>query len=68
MFQEFYAKSDLLAWPMVGLLIFVAIFVGVVAFVVFGLKDKNTLDEVSSLPLADDTGENQAEGRPESNE
>ena len=68
MFQEFYAKSDLLAWPLVGLLIFVAIFVGVVAFVVFGLKDKKKIDEVSSLPLADDTGENQAEGRPESNE
>ena len=68
MFQEFYAKSDLLAWPLVGLLIFVAIFVGVIAFVVFGLKEKGQLDEVAALPLAEDTGEGSAEGRPENNE
>ena len=63
MFQEFFAKSDLLAWPLVGLLIFVAIFLGVVAFVVFGLREKGTLDEVASLPLADDTGEEHVQGR-----
>ena len=68
MFQEFFAKSDLLAWPLVGLLIFVAIFAGVVAFVVFGLRDRSKLNEIASLPLADDTGESHAEGRPESNE
>lgn len=68
MFQEFFAKSDLLTWPLVGLMIFVAIFVGVVAFVVFGLRDRRKIDEVSALPLADDTGESHAEGRPETNE
>ena len=33
MFQEFFAKSDLLVWPLAGLIIFVAIFTGVLRLV-----------------------------------
>ncbi len=64
MFQEFYAKSDLLIWPLIGLIIFLAVFAGVLAFVFFGLRDKEKLDDIASLPLAlDDKNDSQAEGR-----
>ncbi len=62
MFQEFFAKSDLLVWPLVGLIIFVAIFAGVMAFVLFGLRDQNKINEIAALPLEPDT-EGHAEGR-----
>jgi cbb3-type cytochrome oxidase subunit 3 len=55
MFQEFYARSDHLIWPLVGLLIFVLLFVGVLAYVFFGLRDKEKVDEIAALPLAEDT-------------
>jgi len=64
MFQEFYAKSDLLIWPLIGLIIFLAVFAGVLAFVFFGLRDKEKLDAVASLPLEPDhVTDSQAEGR-----
>jgi len=63
MFQEFFAKSDLLVWPLVGLVIFVAIFLGVLAFVFFGLRDQDKIDEIAALPLEPDTTEGHAEGR-----
>ena len=52
--EEFYAQSDLLVWPLVGLLIFVAVFAGVLAFTWFGLRDRGKLDEIAALPLEDD--------------
>lgn len=51
MFQEFFAKSDLLVWPVIGLLIFVMIFVGVLAYVFLGLRDKDKIDHMASLPF-----------------
>lgn len=63
MFQEFYAKSTLLVWPLAGLIIFVAIFAGVLAFVFFGLRDKSKIDHIAALPLEPDTDEGHAEGR-----
>ena len=63
MFQEFYANSNHLIWPLIGLLIFVAVFLGVLAFVFLGLRDKDKIDELAALPLESDTGEDQAEGR-----
>jgi cytochrome c oxidase cbb3-type subunit IV len=54
MYQEFFAKSDMLVWPLMGLLIFMAIFTGVLAYVFLGLRDRNKIDEIASLPLADD--------------
>ena len=51
MFQEFYAKSDLLVWPLIGLLIFVVVFVGVLAYVFLGLRDKKRVDENRSAAV-----------------
>jgi cbb3-type cytochrome oxidase subunit 3 len=51
MYQEFFAKSDLLVWPVLGLLIFVMIFVGVLAYVFLGLRDKDKIDHMASLPF-----------------
>jgi len=56
MFQEFYSRSDHLVWPLVGLLIFLAVFAGVLAYTFFGLRDGGDLDEIAALPLADDQG------------
>ena len=53
MYQEFYAQSDMLVWPLVGLLIFVAIFAGVLAYTFFGLKDRK-IEEIAALPLEND--------------
>lgn len=63
MFQEFFSNSDLLVWPLAGLIIFVAIFTGVLAFVVFGLRDKDKIKKIAALPLEPDTFEGHAEGR-----
>jgi len=53
MYQEFFDKSDHLIWPLLGLIIFVAIFLGVLAYVFLGLRDKNKITEVANLPLED---------------
>ena len=70
MYQEFYANSEHLIWPLVGLLLFVLMFVGVLAYVFLGLRDQDKVDEIAALPLADDTDDdgdlnlvNQADGR-----
>ena len=67
MYQEFYAGSNLLIWPLIGLLIFVSVFIGVLAYTFFGLRDKDKLDRIAALPLEPDHGdddlENRAEGR-----
>ena len=70
MYQEYLSKSDHLIWPLIGLLIFVLMFVGVLAYVFLGLRDKDKVDEIAALPLADDTADdgdlnlvNQADGR-----
>jgi cbb3-type cytochrome oxidase subunit 3 len=55
MFKEYFAQSDHLIWPLVGLLIFVLLFIGVLAYVFLGLRDKDKVDEIAALPLAEDT-------------
>ena len=55
MYQEYLSKSDHLIWPLIGLLIFVLMFVGVLAYVFLGLRDKDKVDEIAALPLAEDT-------------
>lgn len=42
----------MLAWPIIALLIFVLIFVGVLAYVFLGLRDKKKIDDLSQLPFA----------------
>lgn len=63
MFQDFFAKSTLLVWPLLGLIIFVTIFAGVLAYVFLGLRDKDKISEMAALPLEPDTAEGHAEGR-----
>lgn len=53
MFQEFYARSEHLIWPLIGLIIFVAVFVGVLAFTFLGLRDKDKIDRIAAMPLDD---------------
>jgi cbb3-type cytochrome oxidase subunit 3 len=55
-FQEFFAKSDHLIWPLLGLVIFVLIFIGVLAYVFLGLRDRDKIDAIAALPLESDSG------------
>ena len=55
MFQQFYAGSDLLVWPLVGLGIFVLGFVAVLLYVGVVLRGSPLIDHLAALPLADDT-------------
>ena len=54
MFQDYFANSDQLIWPLVGLLIFVLFFVGVLAYVFLGLRDKDKVDRMAALPFTGD--------------
>ncbi|HPF70339.1 MAG TPA: hypothetical protein PLQ13_06700 [Candidatus Krumholzibacteria bacterium] len=64
MFQEFYARSEMLVWPLIGLLIFLSVFAGVLAYTFFGLRDKRKLEDIAALPLeADHEIDSLAEGR-----
>ena len=62
MYQQFYDKSDLLAWPLVGLVIFIGLFLGVLGYVFFGLKNKEKVDSMAALPFVT---ENESDGYPE---
>ncbi len=62
MYQEFFAKSDHLIWPLLGLVIFVSIFVGVLAYVFLGLRDRKKIDAIAALPLEIDSGDLAATG------
>ncbi|MBT3316385.1 hypothetical protein HN388_00220 [bacterium] len=50
MFQEFYNNSNLLAWPLLGLGIFVTSFM-LVLYYVFAVISKNDRDKMAALPL-----------------
>jgi hypothetical protein len=64
MFREFFSGSDLMVWPLIGLLIFATIFAGVLAFTFLGLRDRRKLDDIAALPLQPDDGdEDRSEGR-----
>jgi len=62
MYQQFYDKSDLLNWPIVGLVIFIGLFLGVLGYVFFGLKNKDKVDAMAALPFET---ENESDGYPE---
>ncbi len=51
MFQRLFADDTLAVWPLVGLVLFVTFFVGVLFYVIFVLKDKKKVEQLSSLPL-----------------
>ncbi len=50
MFQEFYNNSNLLAWPLLGLGIFVTSFL-LVLYYVFAVLSKNDSNKMAALPL-----------------
>jgi cbb3-type cytochrome oxidase subunit 3 len=52
-YQELFRGSDLLQWPIVGLLLFFLAFLGVVVYALAGIRKKR-IDHVASLPLEDD--------------
>lgn len=56
MFQEFFADSTLLGWPLIGLAVFVVSFIAVLIHVVFGLRDADKRHHIASLPLEDEDG------------
>ncbi len=51
MFAQFYADNPLLFWPLVGLVLFVLAFAGVIAYVVVGLRDKRKVERLARMPL-----------------
>jgi hypothetical protein len=51
MYQEYLAGSSYLIWPLIGLIIFVTLFLGVLAYVFLGLRDKTKVDEMAALPF-----------------
>ena len=57
MYQEFYANSDLMILPVIGLCMFFVSFVLVLAWVVFGLRKSSMPAEMAQLPLHDDVVE-----------
>jgi hypothetical protein len=55
MYQEFFAGSDLLAFPLVALGIFFTVFLVVLARVAWGLHRRTRLDHMANLPLEPDS-------------
>jgi hypothetical protein len=51
MFQEFFSRSSHLIWPVLGLLLSVAFFIGVLAYVFLGLRDRGHISQLAALPF-----------------
>ncbi|MGQ0720267.1 MAG: hypothetical protein ACT4PE_01695 [Candidatus Eiseniibacteriota bacterium] len=54
MFESWFAKSDLLAWPLVALAIFLVAFTVVLVREIRGLRRHERMDHVARLPLEAD--------------
>ena len=64
MFKEYFSGNEHLVWPVIGLVLFVTIFIGVLAYVFLGLRDKTKVDEIASLPFTPEHPvDSQAKGR-----
>ncbi len=54
--KEFFAsRIDLMLGPQIAFWIFFLVFLGVLAWVLFGLRNKEELNRIASLPLEDDS-------------
>jgi hypothetical protein len=53
-FQEYLAAKGLGIFPLLALLIFVTAFLGVIGYVVFGLRRKELRNRLAQLPLEGD--------------
>lgn len=60
MFHDYFVGSDLLLWPLVGLLLFVASFAAILYHVAVNLRDRRAVEQLASLPL--DTGDESLAG------
>lgn len=54
MFQQFLAESRHLHWPLLAFILFLAFFVGVLAYIARGIIKRKSFDHVAALPLEDD--------------
>ena len=55
MFQQFLAQRDLVSWPLLALVVFFLTFIGVLLYVVIGLRTRReTVDRLALLPLESD--------------
>ncbi len=55
MFREWFDKAAAMTdWPVIGLIVFVGLFLLVVVGVIAGRRDQDQIDHMATLPLADD--------------
>ena len=54
MYRSFYEGSDLLHLPILALILFLGVFLGVVAYVYVVRRKDDRFDELANLPLRDD--------------
>ena len=53
--KEFFAsRIDLMLLPQLAFWLFLLVFLGVLAWAIFGLRDKEELRRIAALPLEDD--------------
>ena len=57
MFRDFLAHSPHLAGPLVALVIFFLVFLGVVVFLVRGIVRHRSYDRIAALPLEEEIGD-----------
>lgn len=63
MYQEFFAGSRFLDWPLVALGIFFVAFITAVVYAVVGQRDKVKVKELSLMPLDDESDACREEAR-----
>ena len=54
MFLEFLAQGDLLVWPVIGLILFMTVFVGVLVQMALSGRRPDVLADITALPLEKD--------------
>jgi len=53
MYQEFYATSDLMILPLIGMSLFLVAFIAILFWVIVGLRDSPLPRYMANLPLSD---------------
>lgn len=54
MFQQYFQDSEWLHLPLIALVFFFLFFVGVVARVVFGMRNRRDVEQLAALPFTDE--------------
>ncbi len=62
MFREWFNEASISQIPLISLLIFFGIFVLVLGYVFFALRDRDEVDRMSTLPLDDDASADNRDG------